>query len=63
MISICNMRTFLIFLLAILFLFLGSLPAIFIMETIMEHVAKSIAKDSTDNRLMNMYTQGAVSSL
>jgi len=57
------MRTFLIFLLAILFLFLGSLPAIFIMETIMEHVAKSIAKDSTDNRLMNMYTQGAVSSL
>ena len=33
------------------------------METIMEHVAKSIAKDSTDNRLMNMYTQGSVSSL
>ena len=40
--------------------FLGSLPAIFIMESLMEQVAKSIDKDATDIRLMNMYTQGQV---
>ena len=40
----------------------GSLPAIFIMESLMEQVAKSINKDATDIRLMNMYTQGQVIS-
>lgn len=38
----------------------GSLPAIFIMEAIMEHVAKSINKDPLDIRMMNMYTDTQV---
>ena len=46
----------------LLFLIPGSLPAIFIMESLMEQVAKSINKDATDIRLMNMYTQGQVIS-
>ncbi|WAR01988.1 XDH-like protein [Mya arenaria] len=38
----------------------GSLPAIFIMETIMEHVAKTVDKDPTDVRILNLFSNGAV---
>ncbi|KAK6190255.1 hypothetical protein SNE40_002166 [Patella caerulea] len=36
----------------------GSTAAIFIMETIMEHVAKSLNKDQLDVRKLNLYQQG-----
>jgi len=29
----------------------------------MEHVAKSLGKDATDVKMMNTYTQGAVSNV
>ncbi|KAL3841843.1 hypothetical protein ACJMK2_019942 [Sinanodonta woodiana] len=41
----------------------GSLPGIYIMETIMEHVSKSLNKDPTDIRVMNLYQQGQVNPL
>ncbi|XP_052797561.1 xanthine dehydrogenase/oxidase-like isoform X2 [Mya arenaria] len=41
----------------------GSLPAIFIMETIMEHVAKTVDKDPTDVRILNLFSNGAVDPL
>ncbi|KAL3841842.1 hypothetical protein ACJMK2_019941 [Sinanodonta woodiana] len=41
----------------------GSLPGIFIMETIMEHVAKSLSKDPTDVRVINLYQQGQINPL
>ncbi|XP_060570673.1 uncharacterized protein LOC132728960 [Ruditapes philippinarum] len=34
----------------------GSLPAIFIMESIMEHVGESLNKDPFETRLLNMFT-------
>ncbi|KAK7099380.1 uncharacterized protein [Littorina saxatilis] len=38
----------------------GSLPAQFIMESMMEHVAKSLNKDPSDVRKLNFYTKGQV---
>ncbi|XP_076471897.1 xanthine dehydrogenase-like [Babylonia areolata] len=36
----------------------GSVPAQFIMESIMEHVAKTLKKDPTDVRVLNLYQKG-----
>ena len=38
----------------------GSVPAQFIIESIMEHVAKSLNKDPTDVRTVNLFKQGQV---
>lgn len=38
----------------------GSLPAQFIMEYMMEHVAKELNKDPTEIRKANFYQQGQV---
>ncbi|XP_052242919.1 uncharacterized protein LOC127852926 [Dreissena polymorpha] len=41
----------------------GSLPAIFIMESLMEQVAKTLNKDPTDIRVLNTFSDGAVDPL
>ncbi|KAK3581553.1 hypothetical protein CHS0354_031893 [Potamilus streckersoni] len=41
----------------------GSLPGIFIIETIMEHISKSLNKDPTDIRVKNLYQQGQINPL
>ena len=41
-------------------IFAANLPATFVIESIMEHVAKSLGKDATEIRLLNTYNQGAV---
>ena len=38
----------------------GSVPFIFIMESIIEHVAKSLGKDPLEVRKLNLYTKGQV---
>lgn len=38
----------------------GATPGIFIMETIMEHVAKSLGKDPTAVKILNLYKKGQV---
>ena len=42
------------------FTFQGSVPFIFIMESIMEHVAKSLGKDPLEVRKLNLYQKGQV---
>ena len=36
------------------------MPLIFIMESMIEHVAKSLGKDPLEVRKLNLYTQGQV---
>ena len=38
----------------------GSLPAQFVMESMMEHVAKALNKDPSAVRKINFYTKGQV---
>ena len=38
----------------------GSTPAIFIMESMMEHMAKELKLDPTLVRILNLYTNGQV---
>lgn len=38
----------------------GSTPGIFIMESIMEHIAKELQLDPTDVRVLNLYQKGQV---
>lgn len=40
---------------------LGYLPAIFIMESMMDHLAKTLKLDPGDVKVANMYKQGDVS--
>ena len=42
------------------YLYSGSLPAIFIMESMMDHVAKDLGMDADTFRKMNLYKQGQV---
>jgi xanthine dehydrogenase/oxidase len=41
----------------------GSLPAIFIIESIMEHVAKSLNKSPEEVRMINLYQKGQLTPL
>jgi len=41
----------------------GSVPAIFTIESILEHVAKSLGKDATEVRMLNIYNKGATDPL
>ncbi|XP_052261039.1 uncharacterized protein LOC127865162 isoform X4 [Dreissena polymorpha] len=38
----------------------GSTPGIFIMETIMQHISKTLCKDSTEVKQLNLYKKGQV---
>ena len=39
---------------------LGSLPAIFFMEQMMEHIARTLNKDAATIKALNFYKQGQV---
>ena len=40
---------------------LGSVPAMFLMESIIEHIAKVLNKDPADVKTLNLFNQGDVS--